>query len=64
MTVFNLLLNVQYFILKEWAWLRRDGWTMIEEFDGEGGMGWTYSTPYFVQIWQNSFTGEIKEVTV
>lgn len=58
----NFLCNLKYFILKEWAWIRRSGWILIDEFDGEGMLGYSCFDPFFIQIWQNTQTGEQRVV--
>lgn len=49
-----------------WKWAWKDGWELVEiEPTGYVGSNWLWplrATPYFIERWKNTETGEIREV--
>ncbi len=49
-----------------WKWVWKDGWELVEiEPTGYEEPNWLWplhTTPYFIERWKNTETGEIREV--
>ena len=49
-----------------WKWLRKDGWALKDvratEYSGGNWLWPVRCSPYFIEVWQNTETGEVREV--